>query len=399
MTAFDSNKYLTELDSSKYLNELTHNIIPFWIRNGIDRKHGGYYSCLDRDGSLLDPIKMVWVQGRFAWMLATLYADVSKNNKWLQLSKHGIDFIEKHCFDADGRMYFQTLEDGTPLRKRRYVFSETFAAIAFAAYSRASGDKAYAQKALNLFKLILHYKNTPGMLERKYIPGSRDGQGHSLCMILINTAFEIRKAIQDPILDKQISESIDEIEKYFMHPEFEAVLEFVGPNGEFIDTIDGRCINPGHSIETAWFILEEAKHQNWDQRLVKLGTTILDWSWKWGWDTEMGGITYFKDCKNRPPQEYWHDMKFWWTQNEAAIATLYGYLATKNPKYLEWHKLVDNYQFEKLKDYEHGEWFGYLHRDGTLSQPAKGNYYKGPFHIPRMLYKSWQLSQEILETK
>lgn len=28
----------------------------------------------------------------------------------------------------------------------------------------------------------------------------------------------------------------------------------VGPDGEFIDSINGRTINPGHCIETAWFI-------------------------------------------------------------------------------------------------------------------------------------------------
>ncbi len=384
-----------KLDSQKYLNELTENILPFWMKYAIDKEHGGFTFCLDRDGTILDTTKVVWIHGRFAWLLSTLYAEVEPRQEWLTAAKHGIDFLEKHCFDKDGRMFFLNLKDGTPLRKRRYIFSETFAAIAFAAYSRASGDKSYAQKALDLFKFILHYKNTPGLLPPKNIAGAADRRGHSLCMILINTAYEIRKAIQDPVLDQQIDQSIEEIEKYFMHPEFEALLETVGMNGEFVDSIDGRCINPGHSIETAWFILEEAKYRNWDKRLIQLGTTILDWSWKWGWDTEFGGILYFRDCKNRPPQEYWHDMKFWWPQNEAAIATLYAYQATKNPKYLEWHKLVDDYQFKYFPDREYGEWYGYLHRDGSLSQPAKGNFFKGPFHIPRMLLKSWQITSEL----
>ena len=57
-----------------------------------------------------------------------------------------------------------------------------------------------------------------------------------------------------------------------MKPEFKAILETVGPNGEFIDSIPGRTINPGHSIETAWFILEEAKHRNWDPQLKQIGS-------------------------------------------------------------------------------------------------------------------------------
>lgn len=172
-------------------------------------------------------------------------------------------------------------------------------------------------------------------------------------------------------------------------------LETVGPNGEFIDSIPGRTINPGHSIETAWFILEEAKHRNWDPQLKQIGLTILDWSWEWGWDKTHGGITYFRDCKNRPQQEYWHDMKFWWPQCEAIIATLYAYEATGDPKYLEMHKQINEYTYARFPDKEYGEWFGYFHYDGTLSQPAKGNMYKGPFHIPRMLLKCHLLCKEI----
>ncbi|MGL4227372.1 MAG: AGE family epimerase/isomerase [Tannerellaceae bacterium] len=391
----NKTEYLKEY-AQIYHDQLVNNIVPFWLEHSVDREFGGFTFALDRDGTVMDTTKVVWIHGRFAWLLASMYNEVEPRKEWLEMSKHGIDFLEKHCFDTDGRMYFLNLQDGTPLRKRRYVFSETFAAIAYAAYAKASGDMSYAQKALDLFKLILHYKNTPGLLQPKNIPGARDAKGHSMCMILINTAYEIRKVIQDPILDQQIEESIQEIKRDFMKPEFKAVLETVGPNGEFINSIDGRCINPGHSIETAWFILEEAKHRGWDKELVEMGTTILDWSWQWGWDEQHGGILYFRDCKNFPPQEYWHDMKFWWPQNEALIATLYAYQATKDEKYLDWHKKIHTYQFTHFPDKVYGEWYGYLHKDGSVSQPAKGNFFKGPFHIPRMLLKGWQLSSEII---
>lgn len=147
-------------------------------------------------------------------------------------------------------------------------------------------------------------------------------------------ASRIRAAINDPVLDRQIEESIAILRKDFMHPEFKALLETVGPNGEFIDTNATRTINPGHCIETSWFILEEAKNRNWDKEMVDTALTILDWSWEWGWDKEYGGIINFRDCRNLPSQDYAHDMKFWWPQTEAIIATLYAYQATKNEKYL-----------------------------------------------------------------
>lgn len=215
----------------KYKNDLLTDILPFWLKYGIDHENGGYFTCLDRDGSLLDTNKSVWFQGRFAFILAYAYNNLEKQAEWLEACKNGIDFIEKYCFDTDGRMFYEVTKTGTPVRKRRYVFSETFAAIAMAQYSIASGDKSYAEKAVKLFKQILYYKNTPGALEPKFREGFV-AKGHSFCMILIDTAARIREAVDDPVLTRQIDESIAELRRDFMKPEFKAILETVGPNGE-----------------------------------------------------------------------------------------------------------------------------------------------------------------------
>ena len=393
-TTMDWKKYLSEWRDS-YRNDLVNNIMPFWMRNGVDRVNGGVYTCLDRDGSLIDSTKSVWFQGRFAFVCSFAYNNVDKNPEWLAAAKSTIDFIENHCFDTDGRMYFEVTADGKPLRKRRYVFSETFAAIAMAEYSKASGDKSYAEKALKLFNDIRRFISTPGYMEPKYLD-TLQAKGHSIVMILINTASRIREVIDAPELDAQICESIESL-KDFMKDEFKALLETVGPNGEFIDTCNGRIINPGHCIETAWFLLEEAKHRGWEKELTQRALRILDWSWEWGWDKQYGGIINFRDCRNLPPQDYSQDMKFWWPQTEAIIATLYAYEATKDDKYLIMHKQISDWTYAHFPDNEYGEWYGYLHRDGTVAQPAKGNIFKGPFHIPRMMIKSYQLCNLLLE--
>ena len=388
----DWKKYLEEWQDC-YKQDLCENIMPFWLKNGLDRVNGGVYTCLDRDGSLIDSTKSVWFQGRFAFVCSFAYNTIEKNPEWLAAAKSTIDFIEAHCFDSDGRMYFEVMADGTPLRKRRYVFSESFAAIAMAEYAKASGDMSYAQKALDLFKDIRKFVATPGYMPPKYLD-TLQAKGHSLVMILINTASRIRNVISDPVLDQQINESIESL-KDFMKPEFKALLEMVGPDGEFIDTCNGRVINPGHCIETAWFLLEEAKYRGWDKELTAQALQILDWSWEWGWDKEYGGIINFLDCRNLPPQDYSQDMKFWWPQTEAIIATLYAYEATGDDKYLIWHKQISEWTYAHFPDKEMGEWYGYLHRDGTVAQPAKGNIFKGPFHIPRMMIKSYDLCKEL----
>lgn len=369
--------------------------MPFWMEHGWDKVNGGVYTCLDRDGSLMDSTKSVWFQGRFAFICAYAYNNVEKNPLWLEAAKSTLDFIEKHCFDKNGRMYFSVTAEGKPLRMRRYVFSETFAAIAMSEYALATGEQKYAERAMQIFEDTQRFLTTPGILAPKF-EETVQLQSHSIIMILINVGSCIRKVINDPKLTQQIDDSIAKLKKYFMHPEFKCLLETVGMNGEFVDTNMTRTINPGHCIETSWFIFEEAKLRNWDKDMTDMALQIFDWSWDWGWDKQYGGIINFKDCKNLPPQDYSQDMKFWWPQCETIIASLYAYLATGDDEYIYKHQRISEWTYAHFPDNELGEWYGYLHRDGTVAQPAKGNLFKGPFHIPRMMVKAYSLCQEIL---
>lgn len=381
--------------AESYKTDLTENIMPFWMEHGWDKVNGGVYTCVDRDGSLIDTTKSVWFQGRFAFICAYAYNNVEKNPMWLEAAKSTLDFIEKHCFDENGRMYFSVTAEGKPLRMRRYVFSETFAAIAMSEYALATGEQKYAERALQIFKDTQRFLTTPGILAPKF-EESVQLQSHSIIMILINVGSCIRKVINDPKLTEQIDESIAKLKKYFIHPEFKCLLETVGKNGEFVDTCMGRTINPGHCIETSWFIMEEAKQRGWDKEITDMALQIFDWSWDWGWDKQYGGIINFRDCRNLPSQDYSQDMKFWWPQTETIIASLYAYLATGDEEYIYKHQRISEWTYAHFPDAEFGEWYGYLHRDGTVAQPAKGNLFKGPFHIPRMMIKAYSLCQEIL---
>lgn len=383
----------TELKSI-YRDGLLNDVLPFWIKHSVDEEFGGFMFCLDRYGTVIDTDKGLWQNCRFTWLLATLYNTVEKKQEWLDLAKHGVEFILKHGFDADGRMFFQVTREGAPVRKRRYIFTETFAAIALAAYAKASGDSEMAQRAEDIFQLIIRYISTPGLIPPKFDTNTRPMKGMVIPMIIIATAQVLRDTLNAPKYTEWIDRSIEEIRTDFMNHDFRAVMETVGPNGEFLDHFDGRMLNPGHAIEGAWFILHEAKCRNNNAELIDMGCTMLDWMWERGWDRQYGGIFYFRDVKNLPIQEYWHDMKFWWPHNETIIATLLAHQLTGDKKYADWHRQIHDWTYSHFPDPEFGEWFGYLHRDGRISVQLKGNLWKGPFHIPRMQWYCWKLLEE-----
>jgi len=96
-------------------------------------------------------------------------------------------------------------------------------------------------------------------------------------MILLATTQQIRKHGDDPLYQEVIDGALHEVRDHFLPPGREGAAGDVGPNGERLDGPEGRCINPGHAIETSWFILEEARRRNRPE-LVEDALHILDWS-------------------------------------------------------------------------------------------------------------------------
>ena len=111
----DKKSYLGYWAES-YKTDLQTNILPFWLTHGLDTVNGGVYTCIDREGNLMDPTKSVWFQGRFAYICSHAYNHIARNQEWLDAAKSTLDFIEAHCFDTDGRMFFETTAQGVPLR-------------------------------------------------------------------------------------------------------------------------------------------------------------------------------------------------------------------------------------------------------------------------------------------
>lgn len=375
-----------------YKEHLLDNVVPFWMNSDLlDKENGGYITSVDRFGKSYNDDKSVWFQGRCLWTFSTLCERYGVREEWKKAAEIGKEFLEKYCFDSDGRMYFTVTKEGKPLRKRRYMFSESFFVVGMAQYGKTFGDNDALKKAEDCFELMMQiYKDPlsdPFKITPKSYSETRNERSAAVPMVLISSAELLRRC--DP--DRQdyyndICKSItDDIMKYHYHPELKCSLENVlSVDGSHVDNPSGRTINPGHSCENAWFLMCQAIYNN-DDKLLKNALSIFDFAFERGWDKEYGGMLYFVDLDNRPCEQLEWDMKLWWVHNEVLIASLMAYALTNDEKYWERFKLVHEYSFSHFADKEYGEWYGYLHRDGTVSHTQKGSLWKGPYHLPRCL--------------
>jgi len=369
-----------------YRKMLLDDVVPFWMKHSLDKKNGGYYHYLDRDGSILSKDKSVWTQGREAWLFAKLYNSFEKREEWLKASALGYEFLKSYCFDSDGR----------PLRKRRYWFSEAFAIIAFSEYAKATGSDEALEKAKEVYKMIVNFYNNPTKLPPKIYPKIRPIKSHANAMILIATSQIVREIEYDSIYNDVIDMCMSDIFKLFIKKDKRAFLEIAGEQGKIIDNPEGRCMNPGHAIETSWILMQEGLCRK-EQYIIDIALDILNWSLERGWDKEYGGIFSFVDIKNKPSEKVEWDMKYWWPHCEALYALLLANYITGNKLYENWYEKIHEWTFKYFPDKKCGEWYGYLHRDGSVCLPIKGSVWKGLFHIPRFLLYGIKLLEKMQE--
>lgn len=381
--------------ASRYEKELRENCLPFRLENSQDKEFGGYYSCLNRDGSVYDTDKFIWLQGREVWMFAMLYNNVEKNQEWLDCAIQGAEFLKKYGHDENWDFYFSLNREGRPLVQPYNIFSNTFACMAFAQLAKATGNEEYAQIARKIFTRILERRSNPKGQWCKAYPGTRPMKDFALPMIICNMALEVEDILEDKsVLEQTIDTCLHEVFDVFYQPNLGCMLENVSSvDGTPVDCFEGREINPGHDLEALWFMMNLGIRRG-DKALiekcVEIALKVIDL----GWDKEYGGIFYFLDAKGAPQQKLEWDQKLWWVHIESAIAMLKGYQLTGNEKCLEWFMKLDEYLWNNFKDKEYPEWFGYLNRRGEMLLPLKGGKWKGCFHVPRGLYQIWKLAEE-----
>ena len=393
------------VQAQKWIRYELDSSADFWLDYGMDKVHGGVYTCLDRTGKVFSTDKSVWMQGRCGWIYAWLCHLYGKKQEWLDASKSCLDFMEKYCInrEAGDRMYFTVTEDGQPLRQRRYCFSEAFYCIANAEYYGVTGEKEHlerARRAYDMYWNLNHGMADPTGMGPKTIPETRTGRALGIPMIILNVTGVLERV--DPenkaLYEERAKECVHDIFAYHVKPDLKCTLENVAMDGSTrLNVTEGRMVNPGHDIECSWFLMDRANQTN-DPKLHEKAINVFDMAFNMGWDHEFGGILYFMDCLGNPPEAYEHDMKLWWPHNEALIASMMIYRDTRDEKYLDiFYQLLD-YCKKFFADTPYGEWYGYLRRDGQPTQPAcKGSTFKGPFHVPRCLIMVDQMMGEILE--
>lgn len=373
---------------SLYENELFEHVIPFWERYSPDSTHGGTFNNLDRDGTVYDTTKHVWLLARQVWMFAKLYRDVEQLPGWLRLARSGMEFLRQYAVTPDRRVYFALAADGRPVYRQRKIFSECFYIMALAEYARAANEMQLMKEAKDSLGALFDLAGDPVKIGRPTFAGVPQMQTLAVPMILLNVLSEV--AGNDlHVYGPEIDDLVRRV-RLHMRDDTQAVHEYIAPDGGTLPGPTGRLLNPGHAIEAGWF-LQQVAQQLERKDIEDLALDMVRRSYHLGWDTKHGGLYYFMDSDGYSPTQLEWSMKLWWPHCEALYAHLLDHSLTGNVS--DWNAFEETHRYvwSHFVDPVYGEWYGYLGREGRVTHRFKGGPYKGCFHVPRALWLCWRL--------
>jgi N-acylglucosamine 2-epimerase len=372
---------------SFYRDHLYRQVMPFWLRHGIDHQFGGVFNYLRDDGSLLSADKAIWSQARALWTFSALW-NAERSGPWLEIAHRIAGFLLRHARDDNGAWVFRVSREGRVLDPPQSIYVDAFAIYGLTEYARATGDQQALDAALDGFHRTSPLLHDHSALPTRPHPIPSGLQSHGPSMIFALVYHELGLVSRRPDILGRALELAGVVMTRHLDSGRRVLFEFVPPGGGFDDSAAGLTVIPGHAVESMWFMERIYRHHG-DSARAALALEAIRWHLELGWDNEYGGLFLARRVDGGPP--VWHspDAKVWWTVAEALYALLRAYAVLRGNWCLEWHQRVHEYAFRAHPNREHGDWFQNLDRQGrpvpavVASLPVKD-----PFHLPRALLYS-----------
>ncbi len=401
---------------------LTQGIMPFWTLRGVDQDYGGYLTCFDANGELLEDDtapqtasdKHIVTQTRLIWGFSTFHMIDPDDDRYVPYARQGVDFFIDHFWDVDhGGWAWKVARDGTMIDNGKLVYGQSFAIYALATYYLATGDERgldYAERTFDLLQRYCVDAARGGYYENlepdwQLSPGgfcAGDRKSLDIHMHLLECFTVLAQASGKEVHRRRLQEVIDVILTHMVDMEngcggnqydlsFRPIPAIAirrtwnaDREGESVEAPTDTT-SYGHNVELAWLLVRAGevlgKPRDAYEGVVR---HLADHSLAYGLDREHGGV--YRDGPHAGPALV-RDKEFW--QNaEALVGYLDAYEITGEAKYFEAFHLVWSFVWEHMINHRLGEWMTLLSETGDPLVAAIGNPWKACYHSGRATHEA-----------
>ncbi|MFC4120428.1 AGE family epimerase/isomerase [Nonomuraea zeae] len=395
-------------------------ILPFWLENGIDSEHGGFFTCFDNRGRRrLSTNKFTWSQGRFIWLLARAARLADRgllaldSRALLEHAERGASFLLDHAVRPGGECAYVLDErggtaldqDGGPLPAERSIFADAFVAMGLSELTRYTGSPGHLPVIDAIVQRIADdvAAGDPPTPPYPLPPGC---SGFGARMIVLNARLDQARAHQAVSGTSPYAGELRAARRAMLaHREDGGLFtETFVPDPGLRDTVLARHRTPGHALEGIWMALEagELLGERDDRGDLLASVSALCAA---GWDDEHGGLFRYVGVSGRAYGGPYEDLvrrtwstKLWWVHSEAAYTTRLAAERYGDREAAGWFDRIWDYTLRTFPGGADGEeWIQIRDRAGAPLDEVVALPVKDPYHIARNLMQMVELP-ELAET-
>ncbi|MEY4986978.1 MAG: hypothetical protein RL567_757 [Bacteroidota bacterium] len=407
------------------IKDYTENeLLPFWTQRTIDQINGGFITHFDEYGvDTGEDEKSLIAQTRSIFTYSQAYRHGFGGPIMLEMAKNGVKFLLEKMWDKEhGGFYWMTDRAGNPTNKQKIGYGHSFVIYSLSEYFIASGDPKgleYAEKVFDLLQKHAVDTNYGGYWEffaedwTLMGPGAPGGDRKTLDvhMHLMEAFTTLFEASGKSLHRRKLEEVIEILIHKIMHPvtgtgipqfwadwsvapqiKFDVVWGWdrFADGGQKASSTDNTSY--GHNAEFGWLLMHAIKIGGFDlekyrPNLEKVFYHALDH----GIDWEYGGV-YVEGSHTGEASDY---EKEFWQQAEMLIGMLDAYQLTQDERFLEAHKQVHRFVFDKMINRNTGEWWPLMTREGEPIWRHMAHNWKINYHNVRSMILSYEKLGEI----
>lgn len=346
---------------------------------------------LDREGNPIPPgTKSLVQQARVVWTFSAAYRQFPEPI-YKEVATHTLKFLREKMWDKKhGGFYWLVSREGEVKDAKKHLYGESFAIYGLAEYARAFNDAAARDEALGLFQLIDrkgHDDANGGYHEAFSVDwqplpndatlGSRGRKSMNTHIHLLESFTTLYLATHDPKVRARVEELLKICtEKIVDVEQGYARLYFT----DDWKPADSEISSYGHDIELNWLMTEaaEALGRPHDLQVTRASLALVEHTLRDGYDRERGGV-WDEGPASGPAQS---KRMVWWVQAEGIVGLLNAFQLTGKAEYRQRFEQQARYTLVHFVDREYGEWYNTIEPDGRITGD-KANEWKAPYHAGR----------------
>ncbi len=372
--------------------ELRKDILPFWMEHAPDRQRGGFFGLITNDLKVRkDAPRGALLTSRILWTFSAAYRRYH-DPAYLEMAKWAYDDLVSRCWDAqNGGLYWMITADGKPLDTRKSIYVQAFGIYGLSEYSRATGDPAPLNRAIELYRIIeLHSRDriNGGYFEeftqdwkklgwwKEGIMGPPGTKSQNVHLHILEAYTNLLRVWPNPALRQDLMSLVNVMLTRVINPANHHLRLFLAPDW----TPQTDEVSYGHDIEFSWLLPEAAEALGNPQLIARTRAVAVDiarTTLAEGIDAD-GGI-----AEGGSPAGITDRSKEWWPQAEATIGFFNAYQISADPVFLRASLHAWDYIEARLIDRTSGEWFPGLTASGATSREPKVSFWKCPYHNGR----------------